>query len=279
MNHSKTRQIIIFFIFLLISLNAKSFDYHDSNVKVALVHYPPYVIQNKAHEGAGIVYDLLKDVDNLTILFLPPKRAIEEYRHNKIDILFFSDKGAYNIVKKNSQFLPLFQGNTHLIYLKDSENTGVISKKTLANKSVAVIRGVGEEAEKLRLLGMKIVEIETPEQSLQMVAKGRIDYSNMSLLPVKYQLNNMKIKEALEFSAKPTFLLNVGLFYSKNPSIHVKKAIDEINNIYLTDRDEIGIFLDKEFQRRLRPKQKGLNHKDYNKSVIPLPLLKNEVAT
>ena len=236
MNNSKVIQIIISLLLLLISLNAKPFNKDNSKITVALVHYPPYVIRGKSHENRGIVYDLLKDIENLTILFMPPKRAIEEYKHNNIDILFFSDKGAYNIVKKNSQFLPLFQGNTHLIYLKDSENTGVISKKTLANKSVAVIRGVGEEAEKLRLLGMKIVEIETPEQSLQMVAKGRIDYSNMSLLPVKYQLNNMKIKEALEFSAKPTFLLNVGLFYSKNPSIHVKKAIDEINNIYLTDR-------------------------------------------
>jgi len=236
MNHSKTKQIIIFFTFLLISLNAKSFDYHDSNVKVALVHYPPYVIQNKAHEGAGIVYDLLKDIDNLTILFLPPKRAIEEYRHNKIDILFFSDKGAYNIIKKSSQFLPLLQGNTHLIYLKDSGNTGVISKETLTNKSVAVIRGVEEEADKLQLLGMKIVEVETPEQSMEMVAKGRIDYSNMSLLPIKYQLKTMKIKEVLAFSTNPTFQLNVGLFYSKNPSIHVKAAIDKIINIYLSDK-------------------------------------------
>jgi len=235
MNNSKIKTIIIHLSLLLFSLNTHSANIEDSKVKVALVHYPPYTIKNKAQKHSGIIYDLLKGIDNLTIIFMPPKRAIEEYKRNNIDILFFSDKGAQEIVKKNSQFLALLQGNTHLIYLKGSGNTGVISKETLKNKSVAVIRGVKEEAEKLQLMGMNIIEIETPEQSLKMVAKGRVDYANMSLLPIKYQLESMKVKEVLAFSVKPTFQLNVGFFYLNNPAKGVKVVIDKIKDIYLSD--------------------------------------------
>jgi len=174
------------------------------------------------------MYDLIKTVNNLEIFFMPPKRAMEEYRSNNIDILMFSDKGAYEIFNTTSKFLALFQGNTHLIYLKGSKNTGAISKDALTNKTVAVIRGVEEESKTLQLLGMTTLEVDSPEQSLKMVANGRIDYSNMSMLPSMYLLENLNIEESLAFSEKPTVLINVGFFYSKNPEEKITKVIEEI---------------------------------------------------
>jgi len=208
----------------------------EPKVKVALVHYPPYTIQNETAEHSGMVYDLLKSISNLDVVFMPPKRAMEEYKRANVDLLLFSDVGAYSVFKKSSKFLPLFQGNTYLIYIKTSNNNGVLTKENLSNKAVAVIRGVDSEAKELRLLGLDVIEVENLEQSLKMLALNRIEYSNMSLLPFQFHLKSMQNKSIYDFSKEPTFLLNVGLFYRKNSEGHVISVVNEIAKSYLSDR-------------------------------------------
>jgi len=88
----------------------------DSKVKVGLIDYSPYIIYSKSGDHRSLVYDLLDEIENLSLQIIPPKRALEEYKGGNIDVLFFSDRGAYEILKNTSNFLPLFQGNTHLIY-------------------------------------------------------------------------------------------------------------------------------------------------------------------
>jgi len=119
-------------------------------------------------------------------------------------------------------------------YLKSEVNSELVSSEILKNKTIAVIRGVGEEAEKLESLGLKVIEVDKPEQSLKMLLHGRIDYSNMSLIAIRFQLDSEPYKEKIGYYSNPTLLLNTGLFYPKNAKGLVKTAIKEIESMYLT---------------------------------------------
>lgn len=202
--------------------------------------YPyAYVDKNNIHRGIGYdVVELIFSDINIPIQYLvgiPWSRTIEKVNAGSIDILvanYWTEKRANKLLMSDE----IASESLHVFTLKT--NTFIFNEwKDLQNKLGVIKRGIalGESFEQYRK-NINLREINTHQQSFEMLNKGRADY----LLIAKSSAQPYLLKKENEniiMLDKPINFYSIRISFSKKSSC---TAIFEQFNRALTKRIEDG---------------------------------------
>ena len=187
-----------------------------SKIEVIAIEYPPFTSVTMPNNG--IAFDLLKErfVDSIELKlierFFPPARAQKYLSETKVWCLSFYPPSKVEAVN----YIPLSSSDLHIGFVAKNSH-GLLSWRSLSEfegKTVAVLRAKAGDGiyGKLNNHGAVIFPVETVEQGINLLLKGRVEVavsdnvSFESLQKVKSELQHY------DFSERPFLSLPMGVY-------------------------------------------------------------------
>ena len=196
-------------IVICCALSFKSFA-STHKVDVIAIDYPPFITQSE--QSYGITYELLeRKLANLKLIklrprFLPPARAQTQLTKSDWCLSFYPPAPSEFIER-----IPLSEDKVLLGFISKQQQVAWQDFKYFNHKRLAMLRTTITEGiqGQLKQAGGVIVPVETVEQGINLLLKGRVDFAftdNMSFLE-KQKTN----KEYAQLVFAKTALLEVQL--------------------------------------------------------------------
>jgi len=204
---------------MLILLSAACFAIEEKQeIDVIAVDYPPYTSPTLPSYGSNfsLLSEYAKSHFRISIkpFFLPPARANRLIKDGNWCISFYPP----NENNKSARFVALSSDNVSIGFyrLQQQGQFKWQSLNELNGKMVALLRSnhIGKMHEHFINAGIQLVYVESVEQGLRQVLKGRVDYAfGDELALLEAQLSEAQ-RQKLQFSESVVHKAKIGFFYN-----------------------------------------------------------------
>lgn len=189
-----------------------------AEIKVIAVEYPPFTSSNE--EGYGIGVKLLNqylkqryDI-NTVVQILPPARAQQVVKSDQWCLSFYPPEE-----KAKFQFITLSEQKIGLGLYRKTQPTPFKWQhlSEFKGKSIAVLnyREQGELEQLFTSAGLNVIKVETTEQGLRMLARGRLDFVFSTKANSYLDSLDELEKSQFQFSEQHFFEVEIGVY--RNP--------------------------------------------------------------
>ncbi|TLX48799.1 hypothetical protein C1E24_01455 [Pseudoalteromonas phenolica] len=207
---------MFYWILIVISciLTVKSFA-SVHKVDVIAIDYPPFISQSEPSHG--ITYELLeRKLANLKLIklrprFLPPARAQTELTKSGWCLSFYPPAPSEFIER-----IPLSEDKVLLGFISKQQQVTWQNFKYFKQKRLAMLRATITEGMQgqLKQAGAVIVSVETVDQGINLLLKGRVDFAFTDNLSFLEKQKTNKEYAQLAFAKTPLIEVQVGVYFN-----------------------------------------------------------------
>ena len=187
------------------------------SVDVLALEYPPFLSKNMP--SSGYAFELLESkLTGYSIepnpVIVPPARAQRMIRTGRWCVSFYPPKQG----PLSSNFFPLGETiDVLLISVSEPESFSIQDEQKFEGRSVAVLRPEkhGTIHQKLITTGLRLVYVESIYQGLDMLQKGRVDFSMGDKYSTESYQRDRGSEIDFRFSREPLVSTPIGVFLNE----------------------------------------------------------------
>ena len=187
------------FLFIFIQLALSSNSFADKPLRVAITHWPPYLIFQSELSFDGIAYDVLMEVQkrmgmDLEMIMLPQKRMLSYFRNGELDLEPASNptwRSKDNHISVYS--IPYLQVQ-HVIYVRDSAEISGNYVADFKDKTIGTRLGFNYDLTIGEAFNNQLIKRKDSHQhdiNLMLLKAGRIDGIVVERQELKYWINKI----------------------------------------------------------------------------------------